>query len=97
MSASKSTSHSLDFVHYSVGNKVKINRGVAIKDVENFGNGFTEFLGDFAFFRREGGGRLVLGGEIGGGVGESDRRLNAVEDLAVLVYRKKVEKEKDKC
>ena len=96
MSASESTSHSLDFIHHSVGNNVKINRGVAIKDVENLGNGFTKFLGDFALFRSEGGGRLVLGGEIGGGVGESDRRLNAVEDLAVLVYRKKVEKRGNK-
>jgi hypothetical protein len=72
MSASNSTGHTLDFIHYGSSDSVKINGTRTVKDVENLGNGFTEFLGDLAFFGSELGSRFVLRGEIGGSFEETD-------------------------
>jgi hypothetical protein len=88
VSTADRTSDALDFIHDSRGNSVEINRGSAIKDVEDLDKRLTELLGDLAFFRVEFRSRFVLGGEVGGSLYKSDGRLNAVKNLAVFVCRK---------
>ncbi len=87
MSTAESSGNTLDFIHHSGSNSVKINRRGSIKDVEDFNDIITEFLSDFALLWDEFRGRFVFGGEIGGGLTESDRGLKAIKNLAIFVCK----------
>lgn len=78
------TGDGTDFRHDGRGDGVEVHGRRSVKDVEDLLDFFAKGLVDQAFLGTEGGGAVVLGGEVGRGLDQRDGRLDAVEFLFIV-------------